>query len=195
MKSFAVDRLGLDYNILDQGLSKDDNQYLSSRKAPVGDIGFHTFFDFTNEALTLNKTTSVFQYLMFGTFYGTYYFTMLNPHSMYMIACSGFSVLFVVSLINHKMNMALSVADAQVTADGKSANLISYTGSRIVVPIKDLTWHHAMKHRAIVDGKDENGRSRRFIFDFSTVRQQLLVDQEVCMAVFHPDVHEIVWRD
>ena len=176
MQSFAEDRLGLDYTIVDQGLSKDDNQYLSSRKAPTEDTGFHTIFDFTSEALQLNKTTSVFQYIMFGTFYGSYYFAMLNPHSMYMIACSGFSFLFMVSLINHKMNMALSVADAQVTQDGKSANLISYNGNRIVVPIKDLTWSYAIKHRATVDGKDENGRPRRFIFDFSTVRQQLLVD-------------------
>ena len=94
----------MDYNIVDQGLSSESNQYITSHKAPDAVGGFQTFFDFTVEALIQNKSSSVFHYLMFASFYGSYYYALIQPHSMYMIACSGFSFFFLVGFINHKMN-------------------------------------------------------------------------------------------
>ena len=52
------------------------------------------------------------QYLMLASFYGSYYYALVQPHSMYMVACSGFSVFFFVGWLNYKMNLSLNIADA-----------------------------------------------------------------------------------
>ena len=80
---------------------------------------------------------------MFASLCGASYFMMLQPHTMYMIACSGISLFSGIGLMNYKMNKSLSVADAQLNQDGEIAELIMYDGRAFFVPIKDL---HFLTH-------------------------------------------------
>jgi hypothetical protein len=92
------------------------------------------------------------------------------------------------------MNMTLSVADASLKSDGETATIVLYDGKRFDVPIKNISWHTTIKDKCMVDTIDEQGRPRRFLFDFSKVRPQQLIDRELCMAIVHPDVHRITWN-
>ena len=132
---------------------------------------------------------------MFASFYGAYYYTMLAPHSMYMVACSGLSIFFTAGFLNYNMTMTLCVADAQLRSDGENVRIILYDGRTYDVPVKAIRWTKRTKDRILVDTIDEKGKPRKFLFDFSKARPQQLIDKELCMAVMHPDVHKIVWAD
>ena len=99
----------MDYNIVEQGLTLEEKQYQTSHKKPAD--SFLTYFDFSMEALNQNKVSGIY-YLMFASFYGSYYYALVVPHSMYMVTCSGLSFFFLVGWLNYKMNLALCVADA-----------------------------------------------------------------------------------
>ena len=65
---------------------------------------------------------------MAASVYGAYYYLYLDPHSMYMAVCSGLSLLLGGSALEYRMKMKLSVADAQLCADGEHVRLVTYDG-------------------------------------------------------------------
>ena len=98
----------MDYIIVEQGLSKEQNLYVSSHAAP---LVYQTIFDFSVEALLQGKMNGI-KYLMLSSFYGSYYYALVQPHSMFMMACSGFSFFFLIGWINYQMSLNLCIADA-----------------------------------------------------------------------------------
>jgi len=114
---------------------------------------------------------------------------------MYFLGCSGLSFFLTVGFINYMMTMTLCVADASVKSDGEKVSVILYDGKSYDVPIKDISWYKVSKDKCMVSSIDEKGRARRFLFDFSKVRPQQLIDKELCMAILHPDVHRIQWNN
>lgn len=138
---------------------------------------------------------SAASYLLYASFYGAYHYALVQPHSMYFLGCSGLSLFFAVGFLNHKMNITLSVADAKVKANGEMLSMVVYDGRSFDVPIKNIRWNGSVGDKAQVDTVDQDGRMRRFIFDFSKTRPQQLVNKELCMAVLHPDVHRVNWTN
>ena len=65
---------------------------------------------------------------------------MIQPHTMYMFGSMGISAALLLGFINHRMTIALSVADAQLKDDGENAYLIMYNGKRYEVPIKHIVF-------------------------------------------------------
>ena len=49
--------------------------------------------------------------MLFTSYYGVYYFGMIAPHSMYLVATGGFSLFLTVGMLNYNMTMTLSVCD------------------------------------------------------------------------------------
>lgn len=194
MKQFAETTLKMEYNIVEQGLVLDQNCYQTSFRKPSASPFMAPFFDFSTEALRNSQGRGV-HYLILASFYGTYYYGFLAPHSMYFVGCTGISFFMFVGFLNYQMTMALTVADAQVKADGENARVILYNGKQFDVPIKDMTWFGYAKDKCTIEMKDGRGKWRRAVFDFSKVRPQSLVNKELCMAILHPEVHRIAWNE
>ena len=103
--------LQMEYNIVEQGLVLDQNCYQTSFKKPNASPFMAPFFDFSTEALRQSNGRGV-HYVTLASFYATYYYGFLAPHSMYFVGCSGISLFLLVGFVNYQMTMALSVADA-----------------------------------------------------------------------------------
>ena len=114
-------------------------------------------FDFTNQAFT-EKNQRLLYYVMSGSFYGIYYYSAIDPHSMYLTASSLLSFFFSITFMNYQMTMQLSVADAALKADGEMVHVTLYNGQTYDVAVKDLKWLKSNKDKVVVDSLDEHGR-------------------------------------
>ena len=128
-------------------------------------------FDFSEEALRQSRMRG-FYYLTYASYFSAYYFLIPQPHSMYAIAGVLASIFMTSGFLNHQMVMALSVADAQLRTDGERVRFILYDGRTYDVPLSKIAWNNSVKDKCMVNTIDEDGRKRKFMFDFSKVRPQ-----------------------
>jgi len=144
---------------------------VSAHRAPLAAPFLKPVFDFSEEALRQSKMRG-FYYLTYASFFGSYYFFLVQPHSMYLMASLGMSLFMLSGFLNHQMVMVLSVADAQLKTDGEQVRFILYDGRTYNVPVRQILWNNNVKDKVMVNTVDEDGAARKFMFDFSKVRPQ-----------------------
>ena len=120
---------------------------------------------------------------MYASFYGAFYYMMLQPHTLHLIAFSGMSLFFGVGFANYKLSSMVCVVDARLSQDGENARLVIQDGRSFLVPIKNLKFvSFNNEGRAIVryivekgehfqygnqGGRHLKGENHNLIFDFS----------------------------
>ena len=144
----------MDYLQVSQGINSAENSYRSSQGPPAASPFTKHIFDYSEEALKQTRVGAQ-NYLLFASLYGSYYYAMLQPHSMYFLGCSGLSLFFAVGFLNHKMTITLSVADAAIRANGEVLSIVLYDGRSYDVPIKDLRWSRSVGDKVQADTVDE----------------------------------------
>ena len=76
MKEFAEQTLKMDYYLVEQGVSRDNNSYATGHRRPISSPFSLPIFDFSEEALRQSKLRG-FYYLTYASYFGIYFSLVL----------------------------------------------------------------------------------------------------------------------
>ena len=91
-----------------------------------------------------------FYYLNYASYFGVYYYLALEPHTALFMACCGLSVFMTGGLLNHAMVLNLSIADAQLKADGQTVRFVLYNGMSYNVPVSKICWKNPVRDKVMI---------------------------------------------